>query len=107
MPNLWSTVYVFVDLVIWPCWPELPPGVNFKATSLVASPANCTVPLAFGKLIVLSWVGSITSNVVSLSSAVSPSKIIPPEVLITSTSFCVVLTVTLRFLTLRVSVLGL
>ena len=37
-------------------------------------PVNSTVPLAFGKLIVLSAVGSMTPNVVSLSSSVVPSK---------------------------------
>ena len=44
-------------------------------TVLSVSSCRNTVPLAFGKFIVLSAVGSITPSVVSLSSAVEPSKI--------------------------------
>ena len=40
-------------------------------------PVTSIVPLASGKLIVLGAVGSITLRVVSLSSCVAPSNIIP------------------------------
>ena len=45
-------------------------------TALSVVPSKNTVPLAFGKFIVLSAVGSITPSVVSLSSSVEPSKLI-------------------------------
>ena len=72
-----------------------------------AAANNATVPEAFGKLIALSAVGSITSNVVSLLSFVDPSKTTPLEVLITSTLFVVCVPDIDMFLTLNVSVLGL
>ena len=40
---------------------------------------KASVPLSFGKLIVLSAVGSTTFNVVSKESALEPSKITPPD----------------------------
>ena len=46
--------------------------------SVVALPINVSV--AFGKVSVLSTVGSVTVNVVSKLSAVAPSKIIVPAV---------------------------
>ena len=47
-------------------------NVLFVSVSVVARPTNVSV--AFGKVIVLSAVGSVTVNVVSKSSAVEPSK---------------------------------
>ena len=40
---------------------------------------KASVPLSFGKLIVLCAVGSTTFNVVSKESALEPSKITPPD----------------------------
>jgi hypothetical protein len=46
--------------------------------SSLTSVVVATVPLASGKVIVLSAVGSVTASVVSKASAVAPSKITEP-----------------------------
>ena len=48
------------------------------AVTVPESPVVITVPVTFGKVIVLSAVGSTTVNVVSKSSSVAPSNIIVP-----------------------------
>ena len=53
------------------------PSVSIKSSESAAF--KKTVPLSFGKLIVLSAVGSITDMVVSNASEVAPSKIIVPS----------------------------
>ena len=49
-------------------------NVLFVNVSVLSN--NETVPVAFGRVIVLSAVGSVTTNVVSFESSVAPSNII-------------------------------
>jgi hypothetical protein len=52
--------------------------VNVLFVNVSVAVIKETVPVAFGKVIVLSAVGSVTAKVVSKLSSVSPSNIIDP-----------------------------
>ena len=63
----------------------------------VISVVNATVPVASGKVTVLSAVTAPANKVSSFASAALPSKITPFDVLTVSTLFVVVVPVTCKF----------
>ena len=72
-------------------------ALDISPPSTIAPPEVCTVPVSFGRVIVLSAVGSVIVKVVSNSSAVAPSNTIALAafIVIVSTIVCVPLTVKL------------
>ena len=65
------------DVIVCPLTSKLPPNcgdVSSTTSDEDISLVSATVPDAFGNVIVLSAVGSVTVNVVSCASAVEPSK---------------------------------
>ena len=72
-----------------------------------AAASTGIVPLTFGRLIVLSPVGSMIVRVVSWSSAVAPSNTTAFSAFIVTVSTCVVVPATTRFGTSSVPELGL
>ena len=65
------------DVIVCPLTSKFPPNcgeVSSTTSDDVISLVNATVPVAFGSVIVLSAVGSVTVSVVSCASAVDPSN---------------------------------
>ena len=73
-----------------------PSPIDVAYTLPVISVVKATVPVASGKVIVLSAVNVPAINVNSFASATLPSKITPLDVLTVSTLFVVVVPVTCR-----------
>ena len=69
-----SVLLVSVCVFVVPTTAPVAPCASVRFACVVISEVSATVPVAFGSVMVRSAVGSVTSRVVSKSSAVAPSN---------------------------------